>query len=226
MTAACLSKPRDRPLEGQAEMTEVSAPPVVVDRAQWIALHLPQLQHYRVPQHLHAQVFDCVYGGGSAALALEEVAAVERVNATASPSDEHNAETSDRQQQRRRQRVVAKRAFKPEEFVWRVDHSWEFNSAVDAQQQLKTSEETREKMTALVEAVIAAAEAAEADKEVEEERDGAVDAVMKHLHLLAYSIRFGQKSTDMSYYVLNTTGSRYGTCVLIVCVWCCLMYQH
>lgn len=49
----------------------------------------------------------------------------------------------------------------------------------------------------------------ELDSEEESDVEKEVESVVRHLHLLAFSIRFGANSDDMSYYVLNALGSRY-----------------
>lgn len=189
----------ERRMEGRRPKMEAT-----VDRAQWVALHLAQLQHYRVPEKLHTQVFDCVAGAGDA-LALEDLATLDQARQAAPnepKTDEvvQNDPKADGDRAHRR-RVVARETLEAEEVACVVDHSWEFSSAVDALRQLRESPETRERMLELVDAVVA-----EGGKE-DDDGDEGNDRVMKQLHRLAFSIRFGEKSTDMSYYVLNALGS-------------------
>lgn len=157
---------------------------------QWLALHLPQLQHYNVPERLYSEVFKCVHHTGEPSLDFAEMA------------------TRDNAAPGCRQRVVAARALVPEQVVRRVDHIWEFGSAVDAQKQLLADEAKRAAMVELVKAAYGddgASQSHNGERPLSTEQQ--VELVMKHLHLLAFSIRFGEKSSDMSYYVLNHAGS-------------------
>ncbi|EEY61936.1 uncharacterized protein PITG_13909 [Phytophthora infestans T30-4] len=63
-----------------------------------------------------------------------------------------------------------------------------------------------DKMIQLAEdAILEDKEAIESEEESEKEQE--VERIVRQLHLLAFSIRFGAKSDEMAYYVLNTLGS-------------------
>ncbi|RLN89595.1 hypothetical protein BBJ28_00008509 [Nothophytophthora sp. Chile5] len=176
--------------------------------ATWLALHLPQLEHYAVPHHLHEQVYQCVHQADASALALDELVTVDPLR--------HG---------RRKQRVLAKRAIPAEAQARRVDHIWTFASVVEAQTQLRQDAALRSTMTALVRQVVAAegddgvgevVDSANADEKEEE-----VESVVKQLHLLAFSIRFDVNADDLySYYVLNATGSSAQSNLQVVPIFC------
>ncbi|OWZ23316.1 hypothetical protein PHMEG_0001824 [Phytophthora megakarya] len=164
-------------------------------REAWLALHLPQLAHYQAPQHLHHQIYDCVHENEGDWGDLEAVATTRT-----------ESETSQTRFNRRKLRVKATMPLPKEEKVLRVDHKWEFQSVLDAQSQLRQNEALRGKMTKMIHEVL---EENEEELETEEENnvEKEVATVVSHLHLLAFSVRFGAQSDEMSYYVLNTLGS-------------------
>ncbi|GMF18289.1 unnamed protein product [Phytophthora lilii] len=151
----------------------------------WLALHLPQLQHYNVPQHLHRQVFDCVHECEGDWSSLDAVAA-------AQPA----AESSCSGASHRKLRVVAAMPLPAAERVLRVSREWEFQSVLDAQTQLRQNDDLRDKMGTLVQAVVEATEEVEIEEESDAEKE--VERVVRSLHLLAFSIRFGVKSDEMA----------------------------
>ncbi|KAE8997076.1 hypothetical protein PF011_g15642 [Phytophthora fragariae] len=158
----------------------------------WLAIHLPQLQHFGVPQHLHRQVYDCVHEIEGEWSDFDAVAATQAATRTGAS--------------RRKLRAVATMPLPAASQVLRVGHEWEFQSVLDAQTQLRQDGALRSKMVAMVDEVIeqdrhelSSGEESDVEKEVE--------SIVRHLHLLAFSIRFGANSDDMSYYVLNTLGS-------------------
>lgn len=160
----------------------------------WLALHLPQLAHYDVPQHLHHHIYECVHdfeGDWSDLDAVAKTVAFPKGNAS-----------------RHKLRVEIQLPLLAAERIFRVGHKWKFRSVLDAQTQLRHDEKLRNMMNKLIEEVV--------EKRVEElefeEKNGiekGVDRIVRHLDLLAYSIRFGKESNEMAYYVLNALGSRY-----------------
>ncbi|KAG7401361.1 hypothetical protein PHYBOEH_001777 [Phytophthora boehmeriae] len=163
----------------------------VEHRVAWLALHLPQLEHYGVPAQLHEHVYNCIHESEEdGEQFLDSVAAVDAVRAPSS---------------RRKLRVIAKTNLSAESKVFRVAHKWEFQSVVDAQEQLKRDAALRNEMKMLVNAVIKEEEEPSVEEESDEMRD--VEMIVRHLHRLAFSIRFGVKSEEMAYYVLNALGS-------------------
>ncbi|ETP43690.1 hypothetical protein F442_09642 [Phytophthora nicotianae P10297] len=165
----------------------------------WLALHLPQLTHYNAPQHLHQQIYDCVHESEGDWIDLNAVATTQLAS-----------ETMKGRASRRKLRVKATIPLPAAEKVLQVAHEWDFQSILDAQTQLRQDEKLRSKMKNLIVEVIKEdteeielEEESEVEKEVEKE----VESIVRHLHLLAFSIRFGAESDEMSYYVLNTLGS-------------------
>ncbi|KAG6613337.1 putative spermine/spermidine synthase [Phytophthora cinnamomi] len=168
----------------------------VMHSEAWLALHLPQLQHYNVPHHLHQQVYDCVHeveGGWSDFGA---------VASTQAASEASRAGAS-----HRKLRAVATMPLPAASQVLQVGHVWEFQSVVDAQTQLRQDAALRGKMKKMVEEVIEEDKHELTDSGEESDVEKEVEGVVRHLHLLAFSIRFGANSDDMSYYVLNILGS-------------------
>lgn len=164
---------------------------------EWIQLHLPQLMHYKVPPALHERVYSCIHNEAEdAALALDDLVDV------TSKAKESPSSVSSSMGLRRRLRVVARESMPAESLVRRIDHEWSFSTVVDAQAQLRAGPALLDSMHSLVADVI--------DPTPDQQTEGSdseEDFVIRHLHLLAFSIRFGHKSTDMLYYVLNRTGS-------------------
>ncbi|KAF1776775.1 S-adenosyl-L-methionine-dependent methyltransferase [Phytophthora cactorum] len=157
----------------------------------WLVLHLPQLTHYNAPQHLHKQVYDCVHQNEGDWIALDAVATTQMASTSAS---------------RRKLRVEATMPLPAAEKVLQVAHDWDFQSVLDAQTQLRQDKELRRAMIKLVQEVVEE-ETEELELEEESEVEKEVESIVRHLHLLAFSIRFGAESDEMSYYVLNTLGS-------------------
>jgi hypothetical protein len=162
----------------------------------WLSLHLPQLEHYRVPPQLHRQVFDCVHDNEGDWSDLDAVAATKPASEDSRSGASH-----------RKMRVEAAMPLPAEDTVLRIAHEWEFQSVLDAQTQLRQDEALRTKMKTMIDEVI---HEREHELEIEEESDQGrqVEHVVRHLHLLAFSIRFGAESDEMAYYVLNALGSR------------------
>ncbi|KAG7377320.1 hypothetical protein PHYPSEUDO_011850 [Phytophthora pseudosyringae] len=163
----------------------------VMHSEAWLTLHLPQLAHYNAPQHLHRQIYDCVHENEGDWSDLDAVATTQATS-----------DTSRGGPSRRKLRAEATMPLPEATKVLRVAHEWEFQSVLDAQSQLRQDGELRSKMETLVGEVI---EVKNEDLELEEESDveKEVESIVRQLHLLAFSIRFGAASDDMSYYVLN-----------------------
>ncbi|KAL4158296.1 hypothetical protein PRNP1_004074 [Phytophthora ramorum] len=161
----------------------------------WLALHLPQLQHYNAPQNLHQSIYDCVHEFEGDWSDLGAMASTQMA-----------LEASRTGASRRKLRVVATMPLSAAKNVLRVGHEWEFHSVLDAQTLLKQDGDLRRKMKKLVGDVV---DEDQRELEAQEESDDGkeVEIVVRNLHLLAFSIRFGATSDDMSYYVLNTLGS-------------------
>ncbi|KAF4037536.1 Methyltransferase domain [Phytophthora infestans] len=157
----------------------------------WLALHLPQLTHYNAPHHLHKQIYDCIHENEGDWSDLDAVATTKAASETTN---------------RRKLRVEASMPLPAAEKVLRVAHEWNFTSIPDAQTQLRHNEALRSKIIQLAEdAILEDKEAIESEEESEKEQE--VERIIRQLHLLAFSIRFGAKSDEMAYYVLNTLGS-------------------
>ncbi|KAI9987995.1 hypothetical protein PInf_024255 [Phytophthora infestans] len=157
----------------------------------WLALHLPQLTHYNAPHHLHKQIYDCIHENEGDWSDLDAVATTKAASETTN---------------RRKLRVEASMPLPAAEKVLRVAHKWDFTSIPDAQTQLRHNEALRSKIIQLAEdAILEDKEAIESEEESEKEQE--VERIIRQLHLLAFSIRFGAKSDEMAYYVLNTLGS-------------------
>ncbi|KAK1945986.1 EEF1A lysine methyltransferase 4 [Phytophthora citrophthora] len=161
----------------------------------WLALHLPQLAHYKAPQHLHQQIYDCVHENEGDWCDIEAVATT-----IVTP------DTCRTGVNRRKLHVEAIMPLLAEEKALRIPHEWEFQSVSDAQTKLRQNSALRSKMTTMIKELF---EENSEEVEIEEESDveKEVESIVRHLHLLAFSIRFGTTSDDMSYYVLNTLGS-------------------
>ncbi|POM79170.1 Putative methyltransferase [Phytophthora palmivora] len=164
-------------------------------REAWLAQHLPQLDHFNAPHHLHQQIYDCVHENEGDWMDLDAVALTQT-----------ESETSEGRGNRRKVRIKATMPLSEAEKVLRVAHEWEFQSVLDGQSQLRQSEGLRSRMRKIIEEVLEEDEdelGTEEENEVEKE----VERIVRHLHLLAFSIRFGTQSDEMSYYVLNAIGS-------------------
>ncbi|KAL3666966.1 hypothetical protein V7S43_007913 [Phytophthora oleae] len=161
----------------------------------WLALHLPQLAHYNAPQHLHQQIYDCVHESEGD---WSDLAAVATTTTT--------REACRTGASRRKLRVEATMPLLAEEKVLRIAHEWNFQSVLDAQTKLRKNSALRSKMTTMV-AEIFEESTDKLDIEEKSDVEKEVETIVRHLHLLAFSIRFGATSDDMSYYVLNTLGS-------------------
>ncbi|KAL7684481.1 putative methyltransferase type 11, S-adenosyl-L-methionine-dependent methyltransferase [Plasmopara halstedii] len=159
-------------------------------RQVWLARHSSQLTHYKVPQHLYQQLYDCAHDIEGK---WSDLDAVVRTRASKTSASRHKL------------RVETLIPLLAANKVLHVGHKWKFTSVLDAQTQLRQNENLRIKMIELIDKVLEndKSEYVVEDNQIEKE----VEFILQRLPLLAYSIRFGDKFDELTHYVLDAFGS-------------------